>query len=177
MTHSHYAVMGGFAFDTTAMKQKFLPDERERVTLTSLGVLRLATVAPHLLPNLSISQISDKSKANNLAKTIVCLQASWFISQCISRMAGHLSVSLLELSTFAHAVCAMLAYFLWWDKPFDVEEPTLIEGQDLAVVCAGMYMRSSIGTNCIAAGFVPDSLIVARIWYKGEGYTTETSRV
>lgn len=53
----------------------------------------------------------------------------------------------------------------------------MIEGQDLAVVCAGMYMRSSIGTNCIGAGFFPDSLIVARIWYKREGYTTETSRV
>lgn len=38
-------------------------------------------------------------------------------------------------------------------------------------------MRSSIGTNCIGAGFFPDSRIVARIWYKGEGYTAETSRV
>lgn len=71
MTHSYYAIMGGFAFDSDVAKQDFLPNGRKRVTLTSLGVLRLAILTPHLLPDFSISQIRDKSKASNIAKTIV----------------------------------------------------------------------------------------------------------
>jgi hypothetical protein len=30
---------------------------------------------------------------------------------------------LLELNTFAHAVCALAIYIAWWNKPLDVEEP------------------------------------------------------
>lgn len=151
MTHSFYATMGGFAFDSDTMKQDFLPDGRKRVTLTSLGVLHLATVTPHLLPNVSISQIKDRSKANNLAKTIVCLQAFWFVAQFISRLAGGLAVSLLELNTFAHAICALMAYSFWWSKPFDVEEPSIIEGEHVAVVCAGMCTKSYIGQRFVTS--------------------------
>lgn len=36
------------------------------------------------LPNLTEEEIKSKSKASGLAKTIICLQASWFIAQCLS---------------------------------------------------------------------------------------------
>lgn len=170
ITHSHYAIMGGFAFDTDIAKCEFLPEGRKRAALTSSGVLRLATVTPHLLPDLSVNQIKDKSKANRLAKTIVALQATWFAAQCISRMAVGLTISLLELNTFAHAICALVAYFLWWNKPLDIEEPTLIEGSDMAIVGAGMCMKSSMGTNCVASGHFQGSRIVARLWHRHEGY-------
>lgn len=70
--------------------------------------------------------ISDKSKASGLAKALVCLQAFWFCLQCLTRLAQSLPVTLLELNTFAHAICALLVYVLWWDKPLDVEQPTYI---------------------------------------------------
>ena len=170
MTHSHYAIMGGFAFDTDIAKCEFLPEGRKRAALTSSGVLRLVTVTPHLLLDLSVNQIKDKSKANSLTKTIIALQATWFATQCISRMAVGLTISLLELNTFAHAICALVAYFLWWNKPQDIEEPTLIEGPDMAIVGAGMCMKSSMGTNCVALGHFQGSRIVARLWHRHEGY-------
>jgi hypothetical protein len=170
MIHSYFAVMGGFAFDSEVIKDELLPDGRKRVALTSLGVLRLGAAIPHLLPDLSVSQIKDKSKANSLTKTVICLQASWFVAQCIARMASRLSISLLELNTFAHAICTLLAYFLWWDKPLDVEEPILIEGLHVATACAGMIMRSSMGLNCIGADFLPGKQIVARLWFEKDGY-------
>lgn len=37
------------------------------------------------LPNLSEAEIRSKSKANGLAKTFVCVQALWFIAQCLTR--------------------------------------------------------------------------------------------
>ena len=37
------------------------------------------------LPDLSEEEIESKSKANGLAKSLVCLQALWFITQCLTR--------------------------------------------------------------------------------------------
>ncbi|KAK1760399.1 hypothetical protein QBC47DRAFT_4675 [Echria macrotheca] len=149
MTHSYYAIMGGFAFDSDLIGEgsDFLPGGRRRVTLTSSGILELVRVAPHLLPDISLRQINDKSKANQLAKTIVTLQASWFAAQCISRMALGMTISLLELNTLAHCICALIAYISWWKKPLDIEEPTLVDGRDAGIACAGMLMRSELGSN------------------------------
>ncbi|KAK3348963.1 hypothetical protein B0T25DRAFT_481303 [Lasiosphaeria hispida] len=149
MIHSHYAIMGGFAFDTRYIGdgREFLPGGRSRVTLTSKGIIALLKVAPRLMPDVSVGEIRDKSKASSLAKTIVTLQASWFVVQCISRMAFGMTVSLLELNTFAHAVCALIAYLLWWRKPLDVEEPTLIRGDDADFVLAGMCMWTPLGSR------------------------------
>ena len=36
-------------------------------------------------------------------------------------------ISPLELNTFGHAVLALLIYILWWEKPFDVEHPSIVE--------------------------------------------------
>ena len=42
-------------------------------------------------------------------------------------MAQHIPVSLLELNTFGHAICALLIYLIWWEKPFEVDYPNVIE--------------------------------------------------
>lgn len=49
-------------------------------------------------------------------------------------------ISLLELNTFGHAVCALLIYLLWWEKPFEVDYPTVIESQLLRDVRAVDWM-------------------------------------
>lgn len=158
MTHSYYAAMGGFVFDAEVVGQEneassMLPHGRRRVTLTGDGVVELAYSAPHLLPDLTVAHIRDKSKANELGKTIVALQASWFAAQCISRMALGMTTSLLELTTLAHTLCALLAYALWWSKPLDVMEPSVIEGPDADLICAGMCMRTPMGTEFPRHGF------------------------
>ncbi|KAK1750467.1 hypothetical protein QBC47DRAFT_365350 [Echria macrotheca] len=146
MTHSYYALMGGFAFGSREIGdgRDFLPGGRKRVTLSGHGLILLLEIAPHLLPDISVAQIEDKSKANQLAKFIVTLQALWFAAQFISRVALGMTVSLLELNTFAHAICALIAYSLWWHKPLDVEEPTLIDGRDADIICAGLCTGSTL---------------------------------
>ena len=76
--------------------------------------------------DISKKYLQDKSKANGLAKSLVCLQASWFCVQCLVRVGQALPVTLLEINTFAHSVCALLVYILWWYKPLDVEQPTYL---------------------------------------------------
>jgi hypothetical protein len=67
------------------------------MTLTTPGFLIFTEKFPELVPNISKSHILDKSKANGIAKLLVCIQASWFCAQCISRLAHQLPISLLEV--------------------------------------------------------------------------------
>ncbi|KAK3385199.1 hypothetical protein B0H63DRAFT_559864, partial [Podospora didyma] len=75
--------------------------------------------------NISRGEILDKSKSNGLAKALVCVQATWFRAQCITRICQALPITLLELSSFGHSVCALVIYVLWWYKPTGIELPAI----------------------------------------------------
>jgi hypothetical protein len=100
--------MGGFAFDTSDAERPVLPGGRVRLTITPDGLMWLAEHDLSLIPDISKKEIEDKSKANGLAKAIVCVQAFWFCIQCLARLSQGLPITLLELNTFIHALCALL---------------------------------------------------------------------
>lgn len=96
MKHAFYAIMGGFVIEMEG-EDIFLPDQRRSMTLTVKGIKYLAERFPTLLPHVPEEDIADKSKAGRLGKSIVCIQAGWLITQCISRMAMALPITLLEV--------------------------------------------------------------------------------
>ncbi|KID90379.1 hypothetical protein MAJ_10957, partial [Metarhizium majus ARSEF 297] len=98
--------------------------------------------------DISEAAIADKSKANALAKAIVCLQATWFVIQCLVRLTQDVPISLLELYTFAHALCALIIYGLWWRKPLDIEKPTLIDDESAHGICAFLCCLSTFDDIC-----------------------------
>ena len=93
-------------------------------TLTPRGALLLHRYGA--LPLQTTVQINDKSKANWLAKSLVCIQAAWMLVQCIARKISGLPITLLELNTVMHVICALLMYLLWLRKPLDVSVPVMI---------------------------------------------------
>lgn len=94
MAHAFHATMGGIVLQT---RLDFLPRKKDRMTLTASGVKYLIEHQPKLVPRLRQDDILDKSKASSFAKTIVCIQAAWFILQCVTRIATSLPISLLEV--------------------------------------------------------------------------------
>ena len=76
-------------------------------------------------------------------------EAIWFCIQCLSRVGQGLAISLLEFNTFGHAICTILVYSLWWNKPLDIEEPEVIiikPGDDmLAMIIA--YINRGMTTR------------------------------
>jgi hypothetical protein len=70
--------------------------------------------------DMTTATLSDMSKANTIAKVIVFIQAAWIIIQVIGRFLTHLPITILELHTAAHAVCAIVMYATWWEKPLDI---------------------------------------------------------
>ena len=141
--HSFYALMGGFVFDTSNAPAKFLPNGITRLTIRPEGLHYIIQNAPCLLPDISEEDIKDKSKADSLAKFLVCLQALWFCAQCIFRISQDQESSFLELNTLAHAICTLLTYALWWHKPLDIRSPSLITGDKAWEMCALMYVTSN----------------------------------
>ena len=83
--------MGGIAFElpeNIPESKKFLPSHSKEVWfITYEGIELLLRQADQrdIIPNVSKEEIESKSKANGVAKTLVCIQALWFMAQCITR--------------------------------------------------------------------------------------------
>lgn len=94
------------------------PDDERPAPLSQTDLTRALDI--------SKEEILDKSNASGLAKSLVCLQSTWFCIQCLARLAQHLPLSLLEMNTAVHVVAALTVYLFWWQKPLDIEQPTAL---------------------------------------------------
>ena len=117
LRHSFYANMGGFVLQ--ARDSAPFPIHGLHITyLLKEGYLHL--------PDITSQEISDKSKANLLAKALVCLQTGWFVVQCFGRLAQSLPLTTLELVTISYVWCTWAIYAQWLKKPLDVATPTVL---------------------------------------------------
>lgn len=126
LVHGFYAAMGGYAIQSHCLDKQYPITGQGRLTLTKGGILWLLQMAPEVFPNLSEDEILDKSKASTLVKALTCLQAFWFCLQCFVRLTMDTSISLLELNVFGHCICTFIIYAIWWHKPLDITEPTVL---------------------------------------------------
>ena len=140
MTHSFPTIMGGFAIEVTENGKPILDGHHKRLVLDEVSLKWFFRSKAGSIPTLSKSDIEDKSKSDGLAKSIVVIQALWFCAQCVVRLAQNLSISLLELNTLGHAICAFLVFAVWWEKPQDIVEPFLLSGPDIREVGAALYL-------------------------------------
>ncbi len=115
LSQAYFAISGGFAADCSVFG---IP---KRVIFTPLGIVELAKLG--ILPDLSVDEVQDRSKADNIAKLIVCWQLFYFVGQVIARPIRGLPVTLLELHVLARIICVILLYVKWFKKPYDVKSP------------------------------------------------------
>ncbi|KAL8683913.1 MAG: hypothetical protein Q9186_000124 [Xanthomendoza sp. 1 TL-2023] len=131
MSHGFYAMMGGFAVDVPngiPEAEQFLPLNTEGFRfLSPHGIRIVLDVSPDEIRDISPEELESKSKANMLAKSLT--------------LAQRIPISLLELNTFGHAICALVIYLLWWEKPFEVDYPILLQGPNLRKLQALTFMQ------------------------------------
>ncbi|KAM7214722.1 hypothetical protein V8F06_009887 [Rhypophila decipiens] len=149
--------MGGFCIRDAVDPEiaEFMPPSHPRLVLIKTSLLLLAEHEPELIPDISEADIRDKSKANGLAKALICFQATWFCVQCIARMAQGMALTLLELNTFAHAICTVLIYIFWWHKPLDVEEPIAILGPHASAMAGYLLIEFKYGSEVKKTNIYP----------------------
>ncbi|KIP03894.1 hypothetical protein PHLGIDRAFT_59051, partial [Phlebiopsis gigantea 11061_1 CR5-6] len=121
IVHAFYAVMGGFIVDTKEPISVF--GNETRFVLTANGISHIIKLYPHLIPDISEISLQDRSKADSISKALLVMQVLYFCMSCILRRVESLNLTLLEITTLAHALCALLTYAVWWKKPLNVWEP------------------------------------------------------
>ena len=93
MRHGFYAVMGGFAFNYPGRipeNERFLPDGSDSEGIWFLhrtSVVGLVKLSNEISTPFDLleEELKARSKASGLAKTLVCVQAVWYIAQCLTR--------------------------------------------------------------------------------------------
>ena len=135
LDQAYFALSGGIAVDTSSFWRK------QRMTLTSKGIVLLAEIG--LLPRLTQEDVKDKSKADTIAKALVCVQTIWFLIQGFARVVTGLPLTLLEVHTMTHIACALVMYMIWFKKPYTVSRPTLLQDQDTVNIAALLLTRSN----------------------------------
>lgn len=117
MQQSYFAEMGGIRLK---LKDDEFPITSKHIyVLIKLDLIKLDTITP--------AAIADRSKADGVAKLFTVVQTGWFILQCLARLAQHISITTLELSTIAFIVCTIGTNIMWWAKPTDVFVPIVLK--------------------------------------------------
>ncbi|KAI5790941.1 hypothetical protein FPQ18DRAFT_378949 [Pyronema domesticum] len=96
------------------------------LTLNARGFLRLArekVLHPGILDD---KTVTDRSKADSLAKLLVCAQAFWVVINIIAQKASGLPSTLIELNVVVHVVVNVVVYGFWWNKPLSVQSSIIL---------------------------------------------------
>ena len=126
MTHSFFVGMGGLVLETNE-GEEYIPGS-PRLTLTAQGMVAVQE-ADLALPDVSLESIKDRSKADGIAKCLACLQAGYMIIQIMDRVISRLPVTLLEINTLGHVLCALIMYTFWFRKPLDLQDPIVLRNE------------------------------------------------
>ena len=132
MTHGFFIVMGGFhlferSSEETVSSNRGMSQEDD-IPLHPLQASDLVQFDGYsesfFIP--TEAEIKDKGKSDWLAKSLVLLQMSWFVTQCIARAVEHLPITHLEIVTLAYAAMNFVIYIFWWNKPLNVNRPVRV---------------------------------------------------
>ena len=131
--HAYYALMGGFAFydsyDDNTPKSLFEISTNPDCNVEVPQYKTLVYIMKHfpdIITDIPEEEILHRAASSSLGKALLIVQVGWFCTNCASRLFQGLPLSLLEVSTAAHAFCTLLTYFVWWSKPINVATPTLL---------------------------------------------------
>ena len=136
-THGFFVVMGGFHLfqrSSREARDNYLAilheDDNPLYPLDSFVLLREHEDQTDIdFTSFTVptkEEIEDKGKSDWLAKSLVLLQTSWFVVQCIARAKEHLLITHLEIVTLAYAAMNFVIYIFWWNKPLNVNRPVRV---------------------------------------------------
>ncbi|PPQ93748.1 hypothetical protein CVT25_008128, partial [Psilocybe cyanescens] len=111
-TQAFFLVMGGFSLYEDGVLLRTL-EAHEMEKLEEEGKIEWPTITEE--------EIKDKSNGDFFSKSVVVMQTTWFIIQCIVRRSKRMVLTELEVVTLAFAAVTMVIYALWWNKPLDVQ--------------------------------------------------------
>ncbi|KAL9608538.1 MAG: hypothetical protein Q9167_006631 [Letrouitia subvulpina] len=118
LMHGFYSEMGGFKVRDESTETLYTFRAVQLHWLAENGIIGI--------PPISKKEIHDRSKASRVAKALACLQSAWFLLSSLARVVQHLPLTTFEVATIPFIGITWVTYYLWWDKPVDMETFTTI---------------------------------------------------
>ena len=149
-THGFFIIMGGFHLFERSSEKKGdaqMVSQEDDGPLYPLLASDLARDDIYSFTMPTEAEIKDRGKSDWLAKSLVLLQTSWFVMQCIARAVEHLPVTHLEIVTLAYAAMNFVIYIFWWNKPLNVNLPVRVFGKS---ELSAMQPRPRVGREPIS---------------------------
>ena len=85
----------------------------EKVTIRDKDLFKSIQDGTVDVPSITEEEIRDRSKGDPIAKSIVVIQATWFVIQAIHPLSQHLAVTDLVFTTLAHTLVNFFVYWCW----------------------------------------------------------------
>lgn len=145
----YYAAMGGFVFEIGPINQTIHSSHCWSKVTSSADSNGSWCSSPCQMWSHPI--YTRKSKADSFLKALVCFQAVGRILQIVARLVAHFSITLLEINTLGHVLCALTLHLCWWFKLLDISVRTVLSGDWLPPLCADMWMSRKISGDCPAS--------------------------
>ena len=117
MRHAFFADMGGIVLQSPDMPP-FPVDSNQLAYLVENQYLKY--------PEIGSITLNERNKADGFARLVTCVQIAWFSVQCLARWEQQLTLSTLELTTFAMILATLNSLFFWYHKPLDAETPIIL---------------------------------------------------
>ncbi|KAF9471914.1 hypothetical protein BDN70DRAFT_998425 [Pholiota conissans] len=117
MGHGYFLQMGGFIVEEPLSPPQILTAKRLEELVDENRVT---------LPIIPARELYDRSKNDDLSKTIAIGQTTWFLAQCLTRKLQGLITTKIEIVTVAFAALNVFVYYFWWEKPMDVQSPVRV---------------------------------------------------
>lgn len=156
VTHGFYADSGGFVLDVVG-SPPFPVTAKQMVYLLSHNYIDTPTITQ--------LDIQDKSKADGLAKGLTFFQSGWLMLKFLGRAAQGLSITPFELFTAAVILCSVVSLCLWWHKPLNVREPTVVSSKsDMATILAAAGEAVKMPYVDTPLDFVEPDIYWSRKW-------------
>jgi hypothetical protein len=124
LKHAFFADMGEFVLRTSD-DVSFFPDTKHIHWLLGHQVISTAQFEETFL--LDSKAIDDRNKSDTSVRVIAVDQALWFCVNMIARGVQGLAVTTLEITTVGIIIDSVLVYYIWKDKPADVESTETFE--------------------------------------------------
>jgi hypothetical protein len=124
LKHAFFADMGGFVLRTSDDVRFFL-DTKHILWLLEHQAISTAQFNKSFL--LESKTIDDRNKSDTFVRVIAVGQALWFCINIIARGVQGLAVTTLEISTVGIIIVSILVYYIWKEKPADVQSTEVVD--------------------------------------------------
>ena len=125
MCHSFYTEMGGFGLPQSSVVNLIGEGQDNIKYVDGKNIANIILAGGLSLQDLPTErEVSDKGKTDPVLKAAAALQVLWMVIQCAARAIQGLPITPLELSTVVYVPNSIFVTYLWWHKPYDVQEPT-----------------------------------------------------